>query len=50
MLPVCLKKKVGALGMKGFGGGDGIARGAGLTAEEAYSTRSASRWRRKSWA
>jgi aryl-alcohol dehydrogenase-like predicted oxidoreductase len=36
VLPVCLKKNVGAIGMKGFGGGDGIARGAGLTAEEAY--------------
>ena len=33
VLPVCLKKKVGALGMKGFGGRDGIARGAGLTAD-----------------
>ena len=36
VLPVCLKKKIGAIGMKGFGGGDGIARGARLTAEEAY--------------
>ncbi len=36
VLPVCLKNKVGAIGMKGFGGGDGIARQAGLTAEEAY--------------
>ena len=36
VLPVCLKNKVGAIGMKGFGGGDGIARHAGLTVEEAY--------------
>ena len=36
VLPVCLKNKVGAIGMKGFGGGNGIARQAGLTAEEAY--------------
>jgi aryl-alcohol dehydrogenase-like predicted oxidoreductase len=36
VLPVCLTKKVGAIGMKGFGGGNGIARAAGLTAEEAY--------------
>jgi aryl-alcohol dehydrogenase-like predicted oxidoreductase len=36
VLPVCLERKVGAIGMKGFGGGNGIARGAGLTAEEAY--------------
>lgn len=36
VLPVCLKKKVGAIGMKGFGGGNGIARQAGLTPEEAY--------------
>jgi aryl-alcohol dehydrogenase-like predicted oxidoreductase len=36
VLPVCLEKKVGAIGMKGFGGGNGIARGAGLTASEAY--------------
>lgn len=36
VVPVCLKKDVGVIGMKGFGGGDGILRGAGLTAEEAY--------------
>jgi aryl-alcohol dehydrogenase-like predicted oxidoreductase len=36
VVPVCLQKKVGVIGMKGFGGGDGIARGAGLTAAEAY--------------
>ena len=36
VVPVCLKKQVGVIGMKGFGGGDGILRNAGLTAEEAY--------------
>ena len=36
VLPVCLEKKVGAIGMKGFGGGDGIAKQAGLTSAEAY--------------
>jgi aryl-alcohol dehydrogenase-like predicted oxidoreductase len=36
VVPVCLKKKVGIVGMKGFGGGDGIAGRAGLTAAEAY--------------
>jgi aryl-alcohol dehydrogenase-like predicted oxidoreductase len=36
VLPVCLKNKVGAIGMKGFGGGNGIARQAGLTPAEAY--------------
>jgi len=36
VLPVCLEKNAGAIGMKGFGGGNGIARQAGLTAEEAY--------------
>ena len=36
VLPVCLKSKVGAIGMKGFGGGNGIASQAGLSAEEAY--------------
>jgi aryl-alcohol dehydrogenase-like predicted oxidoreductase len=36
VLPVCLKNKVGAIGMKGFGGGNGIAREAGLSPEEAY--------------
>ena len=36
VLPVCLKNRVGAIGMKGFGGGNGIARQAGLTPAEAY--------------
>ena len=36
VLPVCLKNKVGAIGMKGFGGGNGIAGQAGLTSSEAY--------------
>jgi aryl-alcohol dehydrogenase-like predicted oxidoreductase len=36
VLPVCLENKVGVIGMKGFGGGNGIASGAGLTPEEAY--------------
>jgi uncharacterized protein len=36
VLPVMLKKQVGVIGMKGFGGGPGIAAKAGLTAEEAY--------------
>jgi predicted aldo/keto reductase-like oxidoreductase len=36
VVPVCLKKNVGVVGMKGFGGGDGIAGRAGLTAAEAY--------------
>ena len=36
VVPVCLKKQVGVIGMKGFGGGDGILRKAGLSAEEAY--------------
>lgn len=36
VVPACLKKNVGVIGMKGFGGGDGIARGAGLTPAEAY--------------
>jgi uncharacterized protein len=36
VLPVCLKHNVGVIGMKGFGGGNGIARQAGLTPEEAY--------------
>ena len=31
VVPVCLQKNVGVIGMKGLGGGDGIARGAGLT-------------------
>ena len=29
VVPVCLKRKVGVIGMKGFGGGSGIARQAG---------------------
>ena len=33
---LCLQKNVGIIGMKGFGGGDGIARNAGLSAAEAY--------------
>jgi aryl-alcohol dehydrogenase-like predicted oxidoreductase len=36
VVPACLKKQVGVIGMKGFGGGDGILRNAGLTAGEAY--------------
>lgn len=36
VVPVCVKKNVGVIGMKGFGGGDGIASRAGLTAAEAY--------------
>ena len=36
VMPVCLKNKVGVIGMKGFGGGNGIAREAGLSAGEAY--------------
>ena len=36
VVPVCLEKSVGVIGMKGIGGGDGIARGAGLTPAEAY--------------
>jgi aryl-alcohol dehydrogenase-like predicted oxidoreductase len=36
VLPVCLKSRVGAIGMKGFGGGNGIAGQAGLTSAEAY--------------
>lgn len=36
VIPVCLRKQVGVIGMKGFGGGNGIAGQAGLTAEEAY--------------
>lgn len=36
VLPVCLKNKVGVIGMKGFGGGNGVAGQAGLTADEAY--------------
>jgi uncharacterized protein len=36
VVPVCLEKKVGIIGMKGYGGGNGILAGAGLTAAEAY--------------
>jgi aryl-alcohol dehydrogenase-like predicted oxidoreductase len=36
VVPVCLEKQVGVLGMKGFGGGNGIAAGAGLASSEAY--------------
>jgi aryl-alcohol dehydrogenase-like predicted oxidoreductase len=36
VVPVCLKKQVGVIGMKGFGGGPGILAQAGLTAAEAY--------------
>jgi aryl-alcohol dehydrogenase-like predicted oxidoreductase len=39
VVPVCLEKKVGILGMKGLGGGGGggiLARGAGLTPAECY--------------
>jgi aryl-alcohol dehydrogenase-like predicted oxidoreductase len=36
VVPVCLKQRVGVIGMKGFGGGPGIAAKAGLSAAEAY--------------
>jgi aryl-alcohol dehydrogenase-like predicted oxidoreductase len=36
VVPVCLKKQVGVIGMKGFGGGPGFLAKAGLTAAEAY--------------
>ncbi len=36
VVPVCLEKKVGVIGMKGMGGGNGIAAGAGITVAEAY--------------
>lgn len=36
VVPVCLKKNIGVIGMKGFGGGSGIAGKAGLSAAEAY--------------
>jgi uncharacterized protein len=36
VVPVCLKKNVGVIGMKGFGGGPGMLAKAGLTASEAY--------------
>ena len=36
VVPVCLKKQVGVIGMKGFGGGPGMLAKAGLSAAEAY--------------
>jgi predicted aldo/keto reductase-like oxidoreductase len=36
VVPVCLEKKVGVIGMKGYGGGNGIIANSGLTAAEAY--------------
>ena len=36
VVPVCAKKQVGVIGMKGMGGGNGIASGAGLTPADAY--------------
>jgi uncharacterized protein len=36
VVPVCLQKNVGVIGMKGFGGGPGFIANAGLTAAEAY--------------
>ena len=36
VVPVCTARNVGVIGMKGFGGGSGIAGKAGLTAAEAY--------------
>jgi uncharacterized protein len=36
VVPACLKNNVGIIGMKGFGGGAGIAGKAGMTAREAY--------------
>jgi aryl-alcohol dehydrogenase-like predicted oxidoreductase len=36
VVPVCLTRNVGVIGMKGFGGGSGIAGKAGLSAVEAY--------------
>ena len=36
VVPVCLSRNVGVIGMKGFGGGSGIAGKAGLSAAEAY--------------
>ena len=36
VVPACLKRAVGVIGMKGFGGGSGIAGKAGLSAAEAY--------------
>ncbi|HEY8550978.1 MAG TPA: aldo/keto reductase [Vicinamibacterales bacterium] len=36
VVPVCLQKGTGIIGMKGLGGGNGIALGAGITPEEGY--------------
>ena len=36
VVPVCLKKQVGVIGMKGFGGGSGMLAKAGLSVTEAY--------------
>lgn len=36
VVPVCLKKQVGVIGMKGLGGGNGILIQAGVSAAEAY--------------
>jgi uncharacterized protein len=36
VVPVCLQKRTGVIGMKGMGGGNGIAGGAGLTPAQAY--------------
>jgi aryl-alcohol dehydrogenase-like predicted oxidoreductase len=36
VVPVCLKKQVGVIGMKGLGGGSGILIQAGVSAAEAY--------------
>jgi aryl-alcohol dehydrogenase-like predicted oxidoreductase len=36
VVPVCAKRNVGVIGMKGMGGGNGIASGAGLSPEVAY--------------
>ena len=41
VVPVCLEKSVGVIGMKGMGGGDGIARGAGSRPPRRTATRSA---------
>ena len=50
VLPVCLKKKVGAIGMKGFGGRQRHrAARPGSRRRRLTGTRSASRWRRRWW-
>ena len=36
VVPVCQSRKVGVIGMKGFGGGPGLLSRAGLSAEESY--------------